>query len=237
MTEFSSPELDAGNEDLVNYREPSRAAIAALVLGFASILAISNQIFWFVPIVGVIVAMVALYNINKSDHLTGKGIATVGLMLSGILGATGVAHSIITTEAIESNAVRFAEAWLPLAAGDPQEAHQLTFPPSGRVPLDGNLNVFYSENPDALKEYGEFLQMAPIKWLQEHKNSKPRFQFLRVLGTRFDDGKPYATCLFDVTAGDSHREIAVELGRLPGRKDSGFDYEWYVANFRFAADE
>ncbi|PQO40088.1 DUF4190 domain-containing protein [Blastopirellula marina] len=237
MTEFSSPELDAGNEDLVNYREPSRAAIAALVLGFASILAISNQIFWFVPIVGVIVAIIALRNINNSDHLTGKGIATVGLMLSGILGATGVAHSIITTQAIENNAVRFAEAWMPLAINDPQEAHQLTYAPSRRVPLEGNLNVFYSENADALKEYGEFLEMAPVKWLQEHKDQHLHFEFLRVLQTRFDDGKPYATCLFHVTADDSHRDIAVELGRLPGREDSGYDYEWYVSNFRFASDE
>ncbi|UUO06320.1 DUF4190 domain-containing protein [Blastopirellula sp. J2-11] len=237
MTEFSSPELSAGNEDLVNYREPSRAAIAAVILGFASILAISNQIFWFVPIVGVIVALIALRNIANSDHLTGKGVATAGLILSGVLGATGVAHDLITAQAIESNAVKFASAWLPLVVENSQEAHQLTLAPGGRVALDGNLNVYYSENPEALEKFGEFTGLAPVKWLQEHQSPKPHFKFLRVAQTRYDAGRPYTTCIFDATAGDLHREIAVEMCRLAGTKGSDFDYEWYVTNCRFAREE
>ncbi|MCC9607216.1 DUF4190 domain-containing protein [Blastopirellula sp. JC732] len=237
MTEFSSPELSAGNEDLVNYREPSRAAIAAVVLGFASILAISNQIFWFVPIVGIIVALIALRNINNSDHLTGKGIAMLGLILSGVLGSAGVAHSLITAQAIESNAEKFAAAWLPLAVDSPQEAHQLTISANGRIPLDSDLNVYYSENPEALEQYGDFMGNVAVKWLQEHKEPKPRFRFLRVAQIRYDDGKPFPTCVFEATSGDAHREIGIELGRLPGRKESNVDYEWYVSNIGFANDQ
>ncbi|TWT32897.1 DUF4190 domain-containing protein [Blastopirellula retiformator] len=236
MNEFSSSELAAGNEDLVNYREPSRMAIAALVLGVASVLALLNQIFWFVPIVGVIVALVALRGISKSDHLTGKGIATLGLFLSGVLGAVGVANSLIVTQAIEANATQFAEAWLELAAENPQEAHQLTISAGGRVPLDGNLNVYYSENPKALEEYGIYMENAAVQWLRDHKEPKPSVQFLRVAQIRYDDGRPYATCVFTVTSGEAHRDIAVELGRLAGRKDSGHDYEWYVSNIHFAND-
>jgi hypothetical protein len=64
-------------------------SVVAVVFGLASLLAIFNSVLLVFPIVGVILGIVALRQITGSNGTqTGKGLAILGLVLSGVITAT-----------------------------------------------------------------------------------------------------------------------------------------------------
>jgi hypothetical protein len=64
-------------------------SVVAVVFGLASLLAMFNTVLLVFPIVGVILALIALRQIvNSNGTQTGKGLAILGLALSGIITAT-----------------------------------------------------------------------------------------------------------------------------------------------------
>jgi Domain of unknown function (DUF4190) len=74
-----------GNEDYVAVNVTS---VVAVLFGLASLLAVFNNVLLVFPIVGVILSLIALRQItNSSGTQTGKGLAILGLALSGIITA------------------------------------------------------------------------------------------------------------------------------------------------------
>jgi hypothetical protein len=72
-------------------------SVVAVVFGLASLLAIANSVLLVFPIVGVILGIVALRQIvNSNGTQTGKALAILGLILSGIITA-----SIFTLQGLE----------------------------------------------------------------------------------------------------------------------------------------
>jgi hypothetical protein len=68
-------------------------AIAALLLGFASVLIVLSNMLLIVPIIGVICGIVAIVQIRHSNQTqTGRGLATLGLLLSLFLGGGKIAY-------------------------------------------------------------------------------------------------------------------------------------------------
>jgi hypothetical protein len=64
-------------------------SVVAVVFGLASLLAIFNSVLLVFPIVGVILSIVALRQVTNSNGTqTGKGLAILGLVLSGAITAT-----------------------------------------------------------------------------------------------------------------------------------------------------
>ncbi|MGD0461071.1 MAG: DUF4190 domain-containing protein [Tepidisphaeraceae bacterium] len=64
-------------------------SVVAVVFGLASLLAMANPVLLVFPIVGVILGLIALGQIvNSNGTQTGKGLAILGLALSGIITAT-----------------------------------------------------------------------------------------------------------------------------------------------------
>jgi hypothetical protein len=68
-------------------------AIAALLLGFASILVILSELLLVIPLIGVICAIVAIVQIRRSNQTqTGAALAVAGLVLAGLLGGGRFAY-------------------------------------------------------------------------------------------------------------------------------------------------
>lgn len=62
-------------------------AIAALLLGFASVLVILSELLLVIPLIGIICAIVAIVQVRRSNQTqTGTALAIVGLILAGLLG-------------------------------------------------------------------------------------------------------------------------------------------------------
>ena len=72
-------------------------AVVAALLGFASLLAMLNNILLVIPIVGAILSCVALAQVHNSNGTqTGKGLAFLGLLLCG-----GITVGLICTRVVE----------------------------------------------------------------------------------------------------------------------------------------
>lgn len=83
------------------YRAMSSAAVAALVLGVLSPVALFDVTFSLVPLCGVLVAIRALWSIRRlPEELTGRGLAIAGLACSAVFlcSSVGIAAYVYATE-------------------------------------------------------------------------------------------------------------------------------------------
>jgi len=84
-------------------------AIAALLLGFASVLVVLSNILLVVPIVGAICGILAIVQIRHSNQTqTGMGLAFLGLALSLLLGVGKVIYESINSFRLSSDEKQIA---------------------------------------------------------------------------------------------------------------------------------
>ena len=125
----------------VPYRSVSKLAVAALVLGFLSLLALIDPLLWTVPVVAIVLCWLALRSIARSDFvLTGRWCALCGLGLAMMFGVAAPAKWIIYRQMIRQEARQFADEWWQHIKQDaPERAFQLTERPTMRQPRDETL--------------------------------------------------------------------------------------------------
>jgi hypothetical protein len=121
--------------DPVEYQAISGLAIAALLLGIASVSALAGLVLWGVPVLGVVTSLVALLRIERAaGALAGRSAARWGLALSVFFGAVAVAHFISNERMLANRAEQVARQWFAaLAAGNPPVARQLGLPAKSRA--------------------------------------------------------------------------------------------------------
>ena len=162
MSYLDSPDYPASDneQDLEDYRGVSVPAVAALVLGLLSPLAMIGPLLWIVPGVGVAMSLVALRGIAASDGaLVGRGAARFGLCLALVFAAAASSANLSHSWWLRGEAREFIGAWFELLRSDePHKAAQLTVDPSARQPLDGTLWTYYRTAPDARERLEEFVQ-------------------------------------------------------------------------------
>jgi hypothetical protein len=72
-----------GSQD---YVAVSVTAVVAVLFGLASLLAVVSWVMLVIPIVGVVLSLIAIRQVNQSNGtLTGRGLAIFGLVLSGVI--------------------------------------------------------------------------------------------------------------------------------------------------------
>jgi hypothetical protein len=78
--------------DEPHYRALSPAAVASLVAGGLSIASFLSPLFWVIPVLGVLLATVAIQRIRSDpENITGRKLALAGLLLSAVFGGLGAA--------------------------------------------------------------------------------------------------------------------------------------------------
>lgn len=151
----SASNNDVVGDDLdpvVAYRPISSAAVAALLLGLASPLALAWTLFWILPLLGVLVALAALRNIARSEGtLAGRWAALVGIALSLLVGAMAISSKYVRNRTVAEQATPWGIKWCELLLeGKAAEALELKQDPMTRRPFS-TLAEYY-ENNDAAKE-------------------------------------------------------------------------------------
>ena len=149
---------DLGPE-LAEYRAVSRLAVAALILGLASVLALITPVLWFLPVLAVITGLAALLRIKHNPStLIGRKAALIAIALGVTFGVAAPARAISRGIWLGARAQRFADAWFDfLRAGQSYHAHQLTRPAGRRLPLDEHLPDRYTD-ADLEEEFEGFLR-------------------------------------------------------------------------------
>jgi len=104
--------MEASGET-INYRPVSKPAVVAAVVGVLSSLAITTPLLWIVPLVGVVLAIVALVDVGRSGaEKAGRAAALVGLALSVGFGVQAVTSSLIAKSIMERRARSVVNVWL-----------------------------------------------------------------------------------------------------------------------------
>jgi len=104
--------MDAARET-ISYRPVSRLAVAAVVLGALSSLALTTPLLWILPLAGTVLAVLGLADVARSGaEKAGKVAALVGLALSVGFGAQAVTASIVSRWIMENRSKAVVHAWL-----------------------------------------------------------------------------------------------------------------------------
>ena len=100
-------------EDSLGYRPVSSLAVAALIIGCVSALALVSPVFWVVPLVGVALAVVAVRDVSRSGVAKAGGLAAVaGLALALGFGAQAVTAAATARWLAAARAEAAAGFWL-----------------------------------------------------------------------------------------------------------------------------
>jgi hypothetical protein len=99
--------------DLIDYRPVSGWAMAALLLGLTSILALVHPLLWCLPIAGAVVSLIALRRIERPGvKLLGRKAALVGLAFSVIYGIAAPVRLKTHEHWLAARAERLADEFL-----------------------------------------------------------------------------------------------------------------------------
>lgn len=200
--------FSAENEDLLEYRELSRLAIAGMVLGVVSVLAIFTSVLWIVPVLAIIFSLVAYYKIDKSDVLTGKGMALIGMALAAIWLGIGVTQGTVRDHVMMSNSREMAKSWLDiLLEKKTMEAHQLTRSPGGRQPATTSLEGYYQSDEVNQEDLQGFETHDAIKAFLKWEGGPLESKFVNDVSTGVHDGVHYGRHAFQVTDKESGKPL------------------------------
>lgn len=190
-------EAKFSSEEAGVYQSVSRAAIASLVLGVLGLSAFSIWPLVALPLLGVVLAIIALRGFQKyPEELLGKPLAVAGLILCGLttIGAPAYHRYVYMTEVPDGYArVEFES--LKSKLGQPD------VPPADALALDGK-QVF-------IKGYIHPTSMDTML--------AKRFVLVPDLGTCCFGGQPPLTHMIEVSlTGDQHAQKSYRRQRLAG---------------------
>ena len=132
-----SPRIfDAADEEVARYRAISSLALAGLLAGLLSPLAMLSPMLWFIPLAAVALAALALWRIAaRSPDLAGRPAALVALMLGTVFLVAAPTADQVYRWFVRRQAQEFARLWIDAVRhGEVLQAHQLTLDPKRRLP-------------------------------------------------------------------------------------------------------
>jgi hypothetical protein len=135
--------------DRVAYRPVSGLAVAAAVVGAASALALASPFFWVLPLIGGVVALAALADVERvGAKKAGRLAALVGLALALGFGAQAIAATVTARWIAAARAESTAEVWLTaIRTGRPEDARSMCGPEAQQAVED--LGSCATNEPDS----------------------------------------------------------------------------------------
>ena len=219
------------------YRDVSKAAILALVLGVLSGLAMASAMLWFLPELAIVTSLAALVGIQRSGGaLAGRGLAQSGLFLSVLFGTAAFVQFRETQRAYERRAETVALAWFQaLAKGQPQLAHQIRLPANTRARTQDNeeLWTFYRNVADRQKELRQFVGEKLVRTLLA-LDGQAKVQLYQNNGIAQDSNRLSVAQTYAVTypADGQPRTFFVDMVLERQSQNNNKKAEWRVADYR-----
>jgi hypothetical protein len=166
---FSTPAMSVEGSTGTELETPPvrLSGFVALVLGLVSFVAVLGAPLLVVPVIAVAFALLALRP-YPSDRPLGVSAAAIGLFFAVLFGVWGFTERQFRTNAMSTQATRFAGEWLNLVSqGDFELAIELQIHPSRRQPESMPLADFYRGNEEAIKALQQFKNQSPVPQLIE----------------------------------------------------------------------
>jgi hypothetical protein len=225
--------------EAADYRAVSRLAVAALLLGLISSVAMLGVAGWTVPLLGAIVSIGALVHIRRSGGtLAGRSAAIAGLALCTLFGTAATAEFFNTQRLLSDRAERLALEWFEaLAHGEPQLAHQLGsgYMQRARVSDAEQLWTYYRGSSDRRRSLEAFVKEPLIRTLLA-LDGRAKFRLYDTSSISADERRNALAQVYAVTfEEDGQRKtffVALTLERSAQRGNNRVD--WRVANYSVA---
>jgi hypothetical protein len=136
---------DSQDTEMAGYRALSGLAIAGLLLGIVTPLALLTPWLWILPLAGLILSASGLRRIARDPTaLTGRKMAWTGLLISLVVAVAAPTDWLYYRWVLRNDARQFSSLWLRcLTHDEPHKAFQLCQRPQERRPLDDSLWAYY----------------------------------------------------------------------------------------------
>lgn len=213
-----------------DYRPISLLAVAALIVGILSTVSLLNIYFVFVPILGAIIAVIALIRVALSgNRVTGIQPAAVGLAICLFSGSWAASQHVVDNSLVFHQAQEHSMSWLSLLKDQKiYHAYELKLP-YGKRNLPGvDLVEVYKERGEGFfadeemaeemgmsitemslsKEgvvFSSFVRSEPFRSIYR-KAKNGEFEFLRNLEVRRNGHTTYTAQLYRLTYVDDRDE-------------------------------
>jgi hypothetical protein len=163
------------------YRSVSPLAVAALLTGLASAVALAHPLLSVVPLAAIVLAAVALRAIAAAARqVAGRGLAVAGLCLATLFLGWGLGGHFHHQATIRSQAREFTDDWLQiLASGDLQRAHQLHVAREFRLDPQAQMQSVYQTNQEAGTSLMAFFHNPALERFRAAGPSV-RYQFVEI---------------------------------------------------------
>jgi hypothetical protein len=138
--------VDSELGDVVEHRPVSKLAVVAVVLAIISPLAIATRVMWLVPLLGLIVSLLALWSVRRSERRPyGRKAAVISLLVTLFVLGCAPTRYLIQRRLVMQQSRQHAETWFQIALhGNLPRAHQLTKEFGERLPRGTDLEMAYA---------------------------------------------------------------------------------------------
>lgn len=143
-------------------------AAVSLVFGVVSPLAMLSVLLWFVPALGLLLAALALMQLNRNPTARGQRLALFALVLSVAFLVAAPMQHLLRYRRIARQADAIGQQWLSLILHDElYKAYALQEPDVKRPTLDENLEAYYRKNSAQRLEFQSFVNRKLVRTLVE----------------------------------------------------------------------
>ncbi len=166
MSEVSPPAMaDLQDAEIARYRSVSAAAVASLIVGLLSPLAMLDPLFWILPPLGILLSALALWQVaQNAPAMLGRKAALAGLTLSLLFAAAAPTNWAVYRYLIRQEARQYAGYWFEFLAQDqPHKAYQLTVHPEYRKPLDDELWDVFRDDPQWRSKLEDYVSDSLVR--------------------------------------------------------------------------
>lgn len=149
-------------EPELEYRSVEPWAIAGLVLGLLSPLALLSSVLWLAPLFGIAVNALALRRLQQDGNRAGRAAALAGLGLSVLFGVVPVAQMATDYVLLKDQPREMADQFLEyLRHDEPGKALMLRTVPDFRKSQDDDeaVKLFFRNNQEAKADLAKFVQL------------------------------------------------------------------------------
>jgi hypothetical protein len=163
----SPPIFDAADTVVASYRAISSLAVAGLLVGLLSPLAMFAWVLWPLPLAAVVLSSLALWRIAvRWPELVGRPVALAGLMLGTAFLVAAPVDDLTYRYLLRHQARQFAEIWIDAVRhGEVYKAHHLMVDSKRRLPLESELANFYRKNEPSRRLLKQFAEEPTIRTL------------------------------------------------------------------------
>lgn len=237
-TPSSSPhaELRDIEQPLDDYRPVSALAIAGLLLGLCSVLALIHPVLWLVPLSGVLFDWWALRRMAvASPPLLGRKAALVGMTLSLIFGLSGPIQYWVHCRALRAEAIELADEWFTaLRENRPDYAFRLTHRPTSKAERARPPTVDHAIGEEPLTPLRKEVKEQPQEILLK-LGKKARVRLFKHEAVWRDDASEGTRDAYVVTVGQGDEAVSffVRIGCLRSQNHATGEWQWQITKHDF----